>query len=144
MSVPGVPLQRRTSAMPKVKVVATLKVKVYIAYGTMNIADAIERSRRAAAAGDCAIVVGVTRFARSHHGCWQVCLSWQGGPVTWVSAHRLKQSADQQIEPVCQAVRQGRLTDDTQFAALLQELPTHGDPDLQQTLDSAPEPMVPA
>ena len=128
--------------MPKVKLVATLKVKVYIAYGTMNIADAVERSRRAAAAGDCAIVVGVTRYARSHQGCWHVCLSWQGGPVTWVSAHRLKQSADQQIERVCQAVRQGRLTGDAQFDALLEDLLTHGEPDLQGTLDAAPEPML--
>ena len=110
-----------------------------MAYGTINIAEAIERAQRAAARGECAIVVGITRFAAAHHGCWHVCLSWQGGPVSWVSAHRLKQSAEEQIERVCQAVQQGRLANDTQFAVLQQQLAAYGEPGLQETLEFAPE-----
>ncbi len=116
--------------------------KVLVAYGTVNITRAMDRARVVAARGDQMIVVGITRYARTHRGCWQVCISRQGDPVTWVSAHRLKQSAEEQILLVQQAVWEGALADDTKFAALLQELSAYGEQDLEDTLASTAGPMM--
>ncbi len=106
---------------------------VIVAYGLVRIEQAVHHAA-AAAPTDCWIVVGITRYAHTPWAGWLVGLSRRGDPITWVSAHRLKRSAAEQAAQVCGAAIEHDLTDDTTFAALMQQLTARSDHDLAHLL----------
>jgi hypothetical protein len=109
-----------------------LQRNVIVAYGTVNIDQALAHAEERAAGGKPAIIVGIVRNPNGK--CWWVCLARRWADITWVSVHRLKQQAEAHIALVERAARGGYLDDDAAFAGLVQELAAHGDDELQHTL----------
>ncbi len=105
-------------------------VRVLPALGTIDIAEAVQRARGVATVGRCIVVVGVV-FTTYHpprlHRGWQFRLSHWGRPPVAVSMHRLRRDAEAQMGRVYRANSERDLSDDTVFAALIQELAAFGD-----------------
>src|SRR3712207_4202224 len=80
------------------------EAQVVAVCGTLNIEAACTKAARAAESGLFTIVVGIVRSSITR--CWYVGLARQGDPVTWISAHRLKRDATQQIPLVLHAGQQ--------------------------------------
>ncbi len=112
-----------------------MPVKVIVAYGTSDIDQAVAQPRHEHSAHDRALVVGIARHPKV--SCWCTGVGWRGAPFTWVSAHRLKRAAEQQIGIVYTAACRCDLTDDPLFHALLHELALHGDQELWMRCDEA-------
>ena len=109
--------------------------RVIVAYGTMEITKAVAYARRAVARGEDTLVLGMTRYqAYQGRKAWLVCLSWQGEPPIWVSAHRFRRDAKWQLLRTLEAAQQKDMTSDTTRMELLNELAQHGDWDLAHRL----------
>ena len=120
-------------------------LQVVLVCGTLNIEAQRLRAARAAAGGRLTIVVGIVRSALSN--CWYVGLARQGGPLAWVSAHRLKRDAEEQVQLVLYADQEGDLRDDATWQRLLHDLAARseqelGDPQAEPLIVSR-EPRVP-
>lgn len=100
-------------------------VRVLVAYGTEDIDQAVTAPRSASTTADPVLVIGIARYPSAK--CWRFGVAWRGVPLTWISAHRRKQAAEQQILHVCQAALSADLTDGRSFATLVQELADRGD-----------------
>jgi hypothetical protein len=113
-------------------------LRVLVAYGTMDIGKAVVRAQQAATQGRCTLVLGITRYqAYAGRSAWLVCVSWQGGLPTWVSAHRRKRTANWQVLRATQAIKQLDLTCDTTLLKVLNELAQYGEADLAEWLTYA-------
>ncbi len=109
-----------------------LQRNVIVAYGTVNIDQALARAEERGARRRLPIVVGIVRNPSGK--CWWVCLAWQCTDITWGSAHRLRRQAKAQVAVVERVVRGGYLDNAAACAELVQELAAHGDDELQHTL----------
>ena len=112
------------------------QVKVAVAYGTLNIDQALARAREYDSAGVPTMVVGIVRNPNTQ--CWWLCISRCGHEVRWVSAHRRRKEADAQVNVIHDAVRHGALSNDAVFARLVEDLASEGDGELHATLALVP------
>ena len=101
-----------------------------VAYGLMELDHAVQRAIAAARGGNVLLVVGITPYTHTPWAGWLVGLSWAGSPVAWVSAHQLKEHTEEQAERVVLAAEHHDLTDDTAFAAIIEQLIAQSDQDL--------------
>ena len=104
---------------------------VIVAYGLVEIEHAVKLARAAARHGDMSLVVGITRYSAWYKNTrwtgWLVGLSWAGSPIAWVSAHRLKRHAEEQVGLVHRAAEHHDLSDDPTFATLIEQLTAQSD-----------------
>ena len=96
--------------------------------GTLDIEAACMRAAHAVARGRLTVVVGLVRSPISR--CWYVGLSRQGDPLIWISVHRIKRDAMQQIPLVLRAGQESDLRDDMCWEKLQRELAMQSEPDL--------------
>ena len=96
--------------------------------GTQNIEAACTWAANAATRGQFTIVVGIVRSPITR--CWYVGLSRQGDPLAWISVHRLKRDAEQQIPVVFRADQNGDLRDDVCWQNLMRDLAGRSEADL--------------
>ncbi len=113
---------------------------VLVAYGTVNIDEALARAAERAARGRATVVVGIVRNPNAE--CWWLCLARDRSEIVWVSAHRLRRDADAQVGMIEQAFRRASPADDEVFRNLVEELASHGDEEAGQTLEAARELML--
>ncbi len=103
-------------------------LQVAVACGTLNVEAARTRAAHAAAGGRLMIVIGIVRSAVSK--CWYLGLARYGEPLTWISVHRRKRDAEQQMHLVLGADQEGDLKDDVTWEHLLQDLAAGSEQDL--------------
>ena len=113
------------------------ELQIVVVCGTQNIEAVRTWAANAATRGQFTIVVGIVRSPITR--CWYVGLSRQGDPLAWISIHRLKRDAEQQIPLVLSAGEQSDLRDDACWQNLLNDLAGRSEADLA---DPQAEPPV--
>lgn len=108
---------------------------VIVAYGLNDIEQVIDRFQRRGDLEERALVVGIARVPSAK--CWRVGVSRDSAGLTWVSAHRRKQEAEQQISQVYRALSCGDIADDQVFASLMQQLQERSDAALDAACEGA-------
>ena len=103
-------------------------LQVVVACGTLNVEAARTRAAHAAAGGRLMIVIGIVRSAVSR--CWYLGLARQGEPLTWISVHRRKRDAEQQMQLVLRADQEDDLRDADAWEHLLHDLAACSEQDL--------------
>ena len=125
-----------TSASGTVAAPIQPELEIIIATGLLEIDDALANAAEKHRKGALILVLGIVRSPGTK--CWQVCMSRNGAPVVWVSAHRRRRDAEAQIKLVRQVDKPSDLNGNDSFDRLLEELRVQSDADLQHLSHAPP------